>query len=171
MDACSRPDRPTVPCRQGLHTPPPPLALARVHHKRSCFRRASRNCKAITNKLAQPSALERTFLAYHRTSLAISVLSVVVAQLNVLQHSHSPDPVFGFYVLGKPLAAAMQVIAIVVSLMGMARWWGWQQSLLRGKAVSGGWQLSLVAILVFLLVMAMFALVLAVQVRRYLKSE
>jgi uncharacterized membrane protein YidH (DUF202 family) len=111
-------------------------------------------------------ALERTYLSYHRTSLVLSLIGVVVTQLQVLQRAPNPDPKFGFYVLGKPLAATLVLCAMCTSVLGWLRWWHWQRILLRGKAISGGWELSLVGILVGLLLTVLFGLILAVDVKK-----
>ncbi|KAF8535405.1 hypothetical protein BDD12DRAFT_855570 [Trichophaea hybrida] len=111
-------------------------------------------------------ALERTYLSYHRTSLVLCFFSVLIAQLQVLQHAPHPDPHFGFYVLGKPLAASLIVCAIFVSVMGWVRWWHWQRTLLRGKAMAGGWEVQAVGVVVGLLMVVVFGLVLAVDVKK-----
>ncbi|KAF8244926.1 hypothetical protein K440DRAFT_635537 [Wilcoxina mikolae CBS 423.85] len=118
----------------------------------------------LTN--APPTALERTYLSYYRTSLVLCFLSVLIAQLQVLQRAPHPDPHFGFYVLGKPLAASLIVCAIFVSVMGWVRWWHWQKTLLRGKAMAGGWEVKAVGGVVGLLMVVIFGLVLAVDVKK-----
>jgi uncharacterized membrane protein YidH (DUF202 family) len=45
-------------------------------------------------------ALERTFLDYLRTSLALVMTGVITVQLFRLQHTVAPDPRIGFFVLG-----------------------------------------------------------------------
>jgi uncharacterized membrane protein YidH (DUF202 family) len=117
------------------------------------------------SQLTQTAASERTFLAYYRTSVILSLASVVIAQLQILQHSPHPSPTFGFYILGKPLAATFVISAIVVSLLGGVRWWRWQQSLIRGKAMTGGWELMAVGALVLTLVIVLFGLTVAVDVK------
>lgn len=76
-----------------------------------------------------------------RTSLALAFLSVIIAQLFRLQHIKHPDPVFGFYVLGKPLSCTCVSAAIVVNLLGTYRFWRQQNAMLRGKVFSGGWEM------------------------------
>lgn len=87
-------------------------------------------------------ALERTFLAYLRTSSAISILGVVVAQLFRIQHAAHPAD-FGFFVLGKPLAALCQGAAIYCLFLGACRSWRLQNAMVRGKAITGGFELVL----------------------------
>jgi uncharacterized membrane protein YidH (DUF202 family) len=110
--------------------------------------------------------LERTYLSYHRTALALALLSVVVVQLQVLQHSPNPDPVFGFYAMGKPLAACLASCAIATSLLGWLRWWRWQQTLIRGKALAGGWELTVTIAAGFTFVLAFPVLSAVVDIRK-----
>ncbi|KAH0285664.1 hypothetical protein M436DRAFT_36404 [Aureobasidium namibiae CBS 147.97] len=88
-------------------------------------------------------ANERTFLAYQRTSLALSMLGIVTAQLFSLQRSVDPehDPIFGYHTLGKPLAGLFQSAAIVVILIGGHRFWRQQMNMARGKVWAGGWEI------------------------------
>lgn len=94
-------------------------------------------------------ANERTFLGYLRTSLALSFVGVIVAQLYRLQHVASPDPVFGYYVLSKPIAGIFQVSALCVALIGAHRYWRQQTAMAIGQVVAGGWELMAVGVLVF----------------------
>lgn len=86
-------------------------------------------------------ANERTFLSYQRTSLALSIIGVVIAQLFRLQHTATPNAVIGYFVLGKPLAVIFQVAAIITSMLGAHRFWRQQMSMARGTVISGGWEL------------------------------
>lgn len=91
------------------------------------------------------TALERTYLAYHRTGMVLAMLATATAQLTVINHAPSPSPSFGFYVIGKPLAAALAACALINSIVGGLRWWRLQQGLLRGVAISGGREVLLIA--------------------------
>jgi uncharacterized membrane protein YidH (DUF202 family) len=91
-------------------------------------------------------ALERTFLGYLRTSLALSMIGVTVAQLFRLQHTPSPNTIFGFYVLGKPLACICQGSAIYSLLLGAYRSWRHQHAMVRGKAIAGGLEVFLLGV-------------------------
>ncbi|KAI5800465.1 hypothetical protein FPQ18DRAFT_56613 [Pyronema domesticum] len=115
-------------------------------------------------------ALERTYLSYHRTSLVLSLISVIIAQLQVLQKSPAHDTRFGFHVLGKPLAVTLVLCSMLTSLIGVIRWWHWQQTLLRGKAICGGWELSVVGLLGFTLLVTVFGLVLAVGIKKTIED-
>ncbi|RDW87659.1 hypothetical protein BP5796_03353 [Coleophoma crateriformis] len=94
-------------------------------------------------------ALERTFLGYLRTSLALSMIGITVAQLFRLQHSPTPNPTFGYFVLGQPLACICQGAAIFTLSVGAFRTWRQQNAIIRGKAVAGGAEVVLIGFGVF----------------------
>lgn len=52
---------------------------------------------------------------------------------------------FGFYVLGKPLSGICQGAAIYTLLVGLLRTWRIQHALVRGKAISGGFEIVCLA--------------------------
>ncbi|KAF2682535.1 hypothetical protein K458DRAFT_444171 [Lentithecium fluviatile CBS 122367] len=114
-------------------------------------------------------ALERTFLAYLRTSLALAMTGIVVAQLFRLQHSINPNPELGFFVIGVPLAAVFIGSGMVILLIGAFRFWRQQQAMIRGKVYAGGWELSGIMLLSILICTALFALVTAVDVEKSLR--
>ena len=92
-------------------------------------------------------ALERTYLGYLRTSLALAMLGVIIAQLFRLQHTENPNKVLGFFVLGVPLSCTCSGAAILVILLGAYRFWRQQNAMLRGKVHVAGWDmLSILAI-------------------------
>ncbi|KAM3086083.1 hypothetical protein ACMFMG_000220 [Clarireedia jacksonii] len=111
-------------------------------------------------------ALERTFLAYLRTSLTLSMLGVSVAQLFRLQHAPKPNHVIGFFVLGKPLAYICQVAAITTLLIGLLRSWRHQHKIVRGKALTGGFEITIVAGGVFLIFLTFLVLLIAVDITK-----
>ncbi|PQE23035.1 pf02656 domain containing protein [Rutstroemia sp. NJR-2017a WRK4] len=116
-------------------------------------------------------ALERTFLAYLRTSLAMSVMGVSIAQLLWvlplrLQHSPTPNHVIGFFVLGKPLACICQVAAITTLLIGLYRSWRHQHKIVRGKALTGGFEVIIVAGGLFLIFLTFLVLLIAVDITK-----
>ncbi|CAD6442096.1 0a81d20a-5499-448b-8c81-aad09bc4273b [Sclerotinia trifoliorum] len=117
-------------------------------------------------------AVERTFLAFLRTSLALSMLGVSVAQLFRLQHSHTPNPLIGFFVLGKPLACICQVAAITTLLIGIFRSWRHQNAIVRGKALSGGFEVIIIGAGFFLIFLTFLVLLIAVDIlKEDLKSD
>lgn len=101
-------------------------------------------------------ANERTFLGYLRTSLAFSMTAVIIAQLFKLQHAEAPDKIFGYYVLGTPLACVCIVAAVIVSILGSYRFWRQQNAMLRGKVHAGGWEVNAVGLTVFTVELYLF---------------
>ncbi|KUJ24130.1 uncharacterized protein LY89DRAFT_573240, partial [Mollisia scopiformis] len=109
-------------------------------------------------------ALERTFLGYLRTSLALSMIGITVAQL--LQHSPTPNLAFGFYVLGKPLSGICQGAAIYTLIIGAFRTWRSQNAIVRGKAISGGFEIVGLAAGILLILLMFLVLLIAVDVSK-----
>jgi uncharacterized membrane protein YidH (DUF202 family) len=108
-------------------------------------------------------ALERTFLGYIRTSLALSMMGVVIAQLFRLQHTFAPDQKFGFYVVGIPLAACFIIAAVIVVLLGAFRFWRQQSAMVRGKILAGGWEINVIMVGSILVSFALLVTFLGIQ--------
>jgi uncharacterized membrane protein YidH (DUF202 family) len=98
-------------------------------------------------------ALERTYLAYVRTSLALAVTGVTIAQLFRLAGSITPGqkPLAP----GLPLAACFIISAMLVVLLGAVRFWRQQTAMARGKVWAGGFEILLI-IALFVLVSLLF---------------
>jgi len=111
-------------------------------------------------------ALERTFLGYLRTSLALSMIGITIAQLFRLQHAPQPNAYFGFFVLGKPLSCICQGAAIYTLVIGTFRTWRSQNALLRGKAISGGFEMVLLAGGIFVILTLFLVLLIAVDIEK-----
>jgi hypothetical protein len=79
------------------------------------------------------------------------MLGVIVAQLYRLQHTQSPDPVFGYFALSKPLSAILHCSALGMVLLGGVRFWRQQAAIARGKVYACGFEV--------LIIMASMALV------------
>ncbi|EME44220.1 hypothetical protein DOTSEDRAFT_71901 [Dothistroma septosporum NZE10] len=109
-------------------------------------------------------ANERTFLGYLRTSVALSMLGVVLAQLYRIQHNPSPSTIFGYYVLSKPISAILQCSALGLAILGAVRFFRQQAAMTRGKVHAGGWEIMVVVCFSSLLLLALFALHVAVDV-------
>ncbi|KAJ9192887.1 hypothetical protein DTO164E3_8120 [Paecilomyces variotii] len=109
-------------------------------------------------------ALERTFLAYIRTSVATSMLGVLIAQLFRLQRERlSPPPHgFGFYTVGIPLSVACHGVAILIAALGAHRFWKQQHAIALGKVYAGGWELYCIAALITAVVITIFVLAIAI---------
>ncbi|EIN12475.1 hypothetical protein PUNSTDRAFT_49779 [Punctularia strigosozonata HHB-11173 SS5] len=72
-------------------------------------------------------ASERTFMAYVRTSLAISSMGTALAQLFRLSEADAA------YNLARPLGASLIVMGIMVLILGCLRYFIVQSSLIQGK--------------------------------------
>jgi uncharacterized membrane protein YidH (DUF202 family) len=81
-------------------------------------------------------ALERTFLAYIRTSNAFVSLGVVIVQLFILADTNRTT--------GIVLAVFVFAIAIVVATLACARFFYQQKLLLRGRTTAGGWDVIVI---------------------------
>jgi hypothetical protein len=73
------------------------------------------------------------------------MMGIITAQLWRLQHSLSPDPVLGYYVLAKPVSATLHVSALLTAVTGATRFWRQQTAMALGKVHAGGWEMSLLA--------------------------
>jgi len=86
------------------------------------------------------TALERTFLGYLRTSLALSMTGVMIAQLlrldSLLSTPENPTP--NRAIGGLALAAAFMAGSIVTVLAGAIRFWRQQVAMAEGKCWAGG---------------------------------
>lgn len=86
-------------------------------------------------------ALERTFLAYIRTSVMIAMQGVLIAQLFRLQQSSSALDRLQFFEVGIPLSVACHCVAVLVAAIGAYRFWRQQSAISKGKVHAGGWEL------------------------------
>ena len=98
-------------------------------------------------------ALERTFLAWFRTSVALVSLGVVITQLFVLRNLNPT--------IGKIFGALLAFGGICTSLVGCARYFRLQSLLIQGKSLTGGWYIILILLLQGLLFFSLFIIVLA----------
>ncbi|KAL3423484.1 hypothetical protein PVAG01_05231 [Phlyctema vagabunda] len=130
-----------------------------------CVRMHPQRTHGWTNHVSL-SALERTFLGYLRTSLALSMIGITVAQLFRLQHAPTPNSTFGYFVLSKPLACICQGAAIYTLLIGAFRTWRQQNAMVRGKAISGGFELIFLGAGIFTILCMFFVLLVAVNISK-----
>ncbi|RPB14248.1 hypothetical protein P167DRAFT_543800 [Morchella conica CCBAS932] len=112
------------------------------------------------------TSLERTYLSYHRTAMVFGMLSVVTAQLTVINHAPNPSPTFGFRTVGKPLSVVLACCALIISIVGVLRWWRLQNGLLRGVSISGGRELVVVGAIVGAVIAGTLGLVVAVDITK-----
>ncbi|KAK3709251.1 hypothetical protein LTR37_010989 [Vermiconidia calcicola] len=109
-------------------------------------------------RISVPHVDCRDHLGYLRTSIALSMLGTIIAQLYRLQHHPNPSKVFGYYVLSKPLSVIFQCAALAIVLIGGIRFWRQQSAMAIGKVHASGWELISIAIGSFLLLFMMFVI-------------
>lgn len=95
-------------------------------------------------------ALERTFLAYIRTSVVIAMQGVLIAQLFRLQQQPSPEDQLTYYEVAIPLSVTCHCIAVIVAVLGACRFWKQQNAVALGTVYAGGWELNSIALLIAL---------------------
>lgn len=78
------------------------------------------------------------------------MLGVIVAQLYRLQHVPTPDPVFGYFEISKPISCIFHVSAACVALLGSVRFFHQQHLMAIGKVRAGGWELMVIGVYVLL---------------------
>ncbi|TVY42720.1 hypothetical protein LSUB1_G003206 [Lachnellula subtilissima] len=75
-------------------------------------------------------------------------------------HNPTPNPHFGFFVLGKPLSCVCQGAAIYTLVIGCFRTWRSQNAIVRGKAISGGFEIVALAVGIFLILTSLLLMLL-----------
>ncbi|OGM50933.1 hypothetical protein ABOM_000501 [Aspergillus bombycis] len=103
-------------------------------------------------------ALERTFLAYIRTSVVIAMQGVLIAQLFRLQQQPSPEDRLTYYEVAIPLSVTCHCIAAIVAVIGACRFWKQQNAVALGTVHAGGWELNCIGLLIALIILALFVL-------------
>ncbi|EGD96659.1 hypothetical protein TESG_04092 [Trichophyton tonsurans CBS 112818] len=111
-------------------------------------------------------ALERTYLAYMRTSLTFAMVGVLIAQLFSLNHAVVHNADFGFHRVGKPLACVCHLLAILVAVAGAYRFWRQQHALARGRVHAGGREVNFIGLVSAAVVAVIFVLVIMISARR-----
>ncbi|KAL4815519.1 hypothetical protein BDW67DRAFT_66929 [Aspergillus spinulosporus] len=91
-------------------------------------------------------ALERTFLAYIRTSVVLAMQGVLIAQLFRLQFAGSSKGL-GYHEVGIPLSVTCHCAAIVTAILGAHRFWKQQSAIALGTVYAGGWELNCIGFL------------------------
>ncbi|CUS10530.1 unnamed protein product [Tuber aestivum] len=126
-------------------SPPPPngpaVSVRKTSKSRSVLAAFWDNHMSVvvpSNAARDHLALERTYLAYHRTSLVFAISAAITAQLTIIQQAPTPPITFGFHNIGKPISILLVCFSLVISVLGILRWWRLQSGLLRGAAISGG---------------------------------
>lgn len=98
-------------------------------------------------------ALERSFLGWLRTSIALVSFGIVITQLFILQNLDRQK--------GVTLGSLIAVSGILVALAGCARYFRQQRQLILGKAISGGGDIVAFYVFLICLLLALFVIVLA----------
>src|ERR1700733_15780192 len=95
------------------------------------------------------SCLERTFLAWLRTSLAFASIGIAITQLFRLNTSSAGtggnDPYLHLRQMGKPLGATFLGISIVMLFLGFHRYFESQHWIIRGKFPASRGSIAIVA--------------------------
>ncbi len=97
--------------------------------------------------IANGSALEKTYLAYFRTAMSLAMSSAMLSQFYIFSPPTTDPHPLDFRDVGKPLAASCMILAIIVNVIGAARFNRAQDAVLNGKAITGGADLMLVGVL------------------------
>ncbi|ORY65897.1 uncharacterized protein BCR38DRAFT_428669 [Pseudomassariella vexata] len=112
-------------------------------------------------------ALERTFLAWLRTSLAFASIGIAITQLfrlNVSLTDSPEDPNFRtIRHLGKPLGATFLGISILVLFLGYHRYFESQQWILKGKFPSARGTIVVMSLIAFALMAVLLVVVVVEQ--------
>ncbi|RDW77161.1 hypothetical protein BP6252_05214 [Coleophoma cylindrospora] len=112
-------------------------------------------------------ALERTFLAWLRTSLAFASIGIAITQLFRLNTTASDALAGGSYhrlrQLGKPLGATFLGISIVMLFVGFHRYFESQHWIIRGKFPASRGSIVLVASITFALMVTSLVVVVVVE--------
>ncbi|MCJ1376271.1 hypothetical protein MMC20_007513 [Loxospora ochrophaea] len=118
-------------------------------------------------------ALERTFLAWLRTSLAFASIGIAVTQLfrlnttiadrNGLEPAPAPPGAVRLRQLGKPLGAVFLGIAILVLGVGGRRYFESQYWIIRGKFPASRGSVFLIAFVAFALIVTSLVLVVTID--------
>ncbi|KAI0512561.1 hypothetical protein F5B22DRAFT_637807 [Xylaria bambusicola] len=105
-------------------------------------------------------AVERTFLAWMRTSLAFASIGIAITQLFRLNSSLANEAANQhFRRLGKPLGITFIGISILVLLLGYQRFYQPQQWLLKGKFPASRGPIILISLVSFALMLASLVVV------------
>ncbi|KAL2165818.1 hypothetical protein VTG60DRAFT_3756 [Thermothelomyces hinnuleus] len=110
-------------------------------------------------------ALERTFLAWLRTSLAFASIGIAITQLFRLNTSLAEDTKQAERLrhLGKPLGTAFLAVSILILLLGYNRYLQGQYWVIQGKFPASRGTVMLVALIAFTVTLASLIVILTVQ--------
>ncbi|KAI5120146.1 hypothetical protein M0805_003633 [Coniferiporia weirii] len=104
-------------------------------------------------------AVERTFLAYVRTSLGLATMGVALVQLLALAPA---EITHRLQRTGKALGAVTEVLGLGVIIIAALRYFGMQKALIKGKYEPAGLMIWLIAGATGALVVVMFGVLLGI---------
>jgi len=109
--------------------------------------------------------LERTFLAWLRTSLAFASIGIAITQLFRLNTSLADDGQQADRLrhMGKPLGATFLAISILILFLGYKRYLSAQYWVIKGKFPASRGTIMLVSFIAFAVTIASLVVVVAVQ--------
>lgn len=111
--------------------------------------------------------LERTFLAWLRTSLAFASIGIAITQLFRLNTSLADGPENTYFqkirLVGKPLGATFLGISVLILILGYQRYLQSQQWVMKGKFPASRGTIILVTLIAFMLMVASLVIVVIVQ--------
>ncbi|KZF23550.1 hypothetical protein L228DRAFT_267541 [Xylona heveae TC161] len=111
-------------------------------------------------------ALERTFLAWLRTSLSFASIGIAVTQLfrlnTTISKNGGAEGASSLRQVGKPLGATFLAISIVILFVGFHRYFESQHWIIRGKFPASRVSIALVAFIAGALIVASLVVILAV---------
>ncbi len=124
-------------------------------------------CSGISISLTctDASPIERTFLAWLRTSLAFASIGIAVTQLFRLNTSlsdgkNTPDALRR---LGRPLGATFLGISILILLLGFKRYFHGQEWILKGKFPASRGTIVLVSLVALAIMAASLVVVVVIH--------
>jgi len=120
--------------------------------------------------------IERTFLAWLRTSLAFASIGIAVTQLFRLNTSISngdstDDPYYKLRQLGKPIGATFLAISILVLFVGFHRYFESQHWIIKGKFPASRASIAFVAAIALALMVTSLIIVIVVEPSSFEKRK
>ncbi|QPC78259.1 hypothetical protein HYE68_009011 [Fusarium pseudograminearum] len=122
------------------------------------------SCEVDLSASRDHLANERTFLGYLRTSVMMSMVGTMVAQLFTLSHEGHHAKTFGYFITGRPLALTCYGFSIGTILLGAVRTWRHQRIMMSGKALVGGFEIHVLGICSMTLLLVFFSFLLSIDV-------